>query len=425
MDSKPDDKLKAMLGKDMCSGVEACHAKNIIHRDIKPDNFLIAKTSAGPVCKVADYGVSDIAPSGPCNQMMGTPAFMAPEMHNKQGYHLPVDIWATGCSIYMLVNGKHPFIKGPQLDFAAMNKGIAKGGGLFRGSSKGQDLAREMLMADPSKRPTARNSCDHAWFRGVARGKRAFDTGLLAQVEATPAGLLATQATPAGLLATQEAVPWTVEDRITYVSHSHGEVNGKVITCNADGSITIKLDGAGQEMKVTAAEADRIKTEEPKMPDGAYMAGIGLNNLTSLYPVGSRVSYVSSSGQGIFPGQCIQHLPDGSVMIQLDAGVRKKIRWWDAQRLTPASGSPPATGDFFAGERIIYTSRSTGKKFPGEIKYIHRNGSVDLLLDGAKEVKTVPAAELPYIEVQPDEEGEEEDEEASEDEAGCMHMCAR
>ncbi|KAJ3373242.1 hypothetical protein HDU91_000955 [Kappamyces sp. JEL0680] len=92
-------------------GIEYLHEHEIAHRDIKPDNMLIA---ADGVVKIVDFGVSEIFSKG--NDKMkgtaGSPAFYPPEnvgLTKGDLSGIPADIWAMGVTLYALVFGKLPF----------------------------------------------------------------------------------------------------------------------------------------------------------------------------------------------------------------------------------------------------------------------------------------------------------------------------
>lgn len=97
---------------DALKGLSALHERNLIHRDIKPQNILL--TTSG-VAKIADLGLSrsqmgDHAILTEPGTIVGTPAYMAPEQAlGEREQDIRVDIYSTGASLYTLTTGLVPF----------------------------------------------------------------------------------------------------------------------------------------------------------------------------------------------------------------------------------------------------------------------------------------------------------------------------
>lgn len=85
------------------------HAKNILHRDIKPDNIFLSKNN---VAKLGDFGVSKaLTLSQSADTFCGTPFYMSPEVCGHESYNKQSDVWALGCSIYEMATLDRPFGK--------------------------------------------------------------------------------------------------------------------------------------------------------------------------------------------------------------------------------------------------------------------------------------------------------------------------
>jgi len=89
-------------------GMAHMHLKNILHRDIKPDNIFLSKKN---VAKLGDFGVSKALSSSQslAGTFTGTPYYMSPEVSNHEPYNKKSDVWSLGCSIYELASLKRPF----------------------------------------------------------------------------------------------------------------------------------------------------------------------------------------------------------------------------------------------------------------------------------------------------------------------------
>jgi serine/threonine-protein kinase len=93
-----------------CSGVDAIHATGTMHRDLKPSNLLIDKAFR---VAVGDFGVARAPePGEPPGQLVGTPAYMAPEAaFGEETYREQArDVYALGCIAYELLTGRPPFV---------------------------------------------------------------------------------------------------------------------------------------------------------------------------------------------------------------------------------------------------------------------------------------------------------------------------
>jgi serine/threonine-protein kinase ULK/ATG1 len=94
--------------KQICNGFKEVHKKNIIHRDVKPANFLIHNN----VVKIADFGfarVVDSVDESAVLTFLGSPLYMAPQVLAKQKFSSKCDVWSLGVTIYEILYGRTPY----------------------------------------------------------------------------------------------------------------------------------------------------------------------------------------------------------------------------------------------------------------------------------------------------------------------------
>jgi serine/threonine-protein kinase len=97
------------IAAQIAAGLAAAHAKNIVHRDIKPQNILIDKDGR---IKILDFGLAKLKGASPLTQesfTMGTVHYMSPEQGLGKEVDPRSDIWSLGIVLYQLVSGKLPF----------------------------------------------------------------------------------------------------------------------------------------------------------------------------------------------------------------------------------------------------------------------------------------------------------------------------
>ena len=90
----------------MLEGVEALHAANIVHRDIKSANIFLYKDGS---VKLGDLNVSALTSDGIMQTVTGTPYYCPPEVWSNMPYSSKCDIWSLGCVIYEITTLKPPF----------------------------------------------------------------------------------------------------------------------------------------------------------------------------------------------------------------------------------------------------------------------------------------------------------------------------
>jgi WD40 repeat protein len=99
------------IGREIAAGLAAAHRHGLIHRDIKPGNIWL-EAGSGRV-KILDFGLARVAEDNifrtPTGDILGTPAYMAPEQAEGEAIDLRCDLFSLGCVLYQLCTGQVPF----------------------------------------------------------------------------------------------------------------------------------------------------------------------------------------------------------------------------------------------------------------------------------------------------------------------------
>nr|DBA15331.1 TPA: hypothetical protein GDO54_004559 [Pyxicephalus adspersus] len=154
--------------QQILESVNHIHQHDIVHRDLKPENLLLASKCKGAAVKLADFGLA-IEVQGEQQAWFGfagTPGYLSPEVLSKDPYGKPVDIWACGVILYILLVGYPPFwdedqhklyqqIKAGAYDFPSPEWDTV--------TPEAKNLINQMLTINPAKRITADQALKHPW----------------------------------------------------------------------------------------------------------------------------------------------------------------------------------------------------------------------------------------------------------------------
>lgn len=157
----------AEIGSRVLAALRVAHAAGVLHRDVKPDNVLLAHD--GRVV-LTDFGIAAMEDDSPVTRtgmLVGTPAFIAPERAAGRQAQRASDLWSLGVTLFMAVEGRSPFHRGHAL--ATLAAVMYEEPGPMHNAGPLAPLIQGLLVKDPDHRMTAEYAAQH--LHAVATGQ--------------------------------------------------------------------------------------------------------------------------------------------------------------------------------------------------------------------------------------------------------------
>lgn len=155
----------------MLVSIGHCHTHGVVHRDVKPENFLFAAQSDRSPLKLIDFGFAcKFEPNVPITLQVGSPYYMAPEILTASGYDESVDIYGVAVCAYFTIVAKLPY-NGVEINAVIE---AAREGNLCTDGPEWENvpqeciaLIRQMMSLDPATRPQAKHLLSEkgTWLR--------------------------------------------------------------------------------------------------------------------------------------------------------------------------------------------------------------------------------------------------------------------
>ncbi|XWS42170.1 hypothetical protein CRYUN_Cryun17cG0145100 [Craigia yunnanensis] len=166
--SRYSEKDAAVVVRQMLKVAAECHLRGLVHRDMKPENFLFKSTREDSPLKATDFGLSDfIRPGKRFQDIVGSAYYVAPEVLKRRSGP-ESDVWSIGVITYILLCGKRPFWDKTE---DGIFKEVLKNKPDFRRkpwptiSNSAKDFVKKLLVKDPRARLTAAQALSHPWVR--------------------------------------------------------------------------------------------------------------------------------------------------------------------------------------------------------------------------------------------------------------------
>jgi len=109
--------------RHLAAGLKFLNDRNLVHRDIKPQNLLLTENSPWAVLKIADFGFArHLEGSSMAETLCGSPLYMAPEILGQNQYNAKADLWSVGAVLFEMVAGRPPFAAQNQVELLKVIK---------------------------------------------------------------------------------------------------------------------------------------------------------------------------------------------------------------------------------------------------------------------------------------------------------------
>ncbi|EHB00858.1 Serine/threonine-protein kinase D2 [Heterocephalus glaber] len=171
------ERLTKFLITQILVALRHLHFKNIVHCDLKPENVLLASADPFPQVKLCDFGFARIIGEKSFRRsVVGTPAYLAPEVLLNQGYNRSLDMWSVGVIMYVSLSGTFPFNEDEDISDQIQNAAFMYPSSPWSHISAGEglelslpcaaiDLINNLLQVKMRKRYSVDKSLSHPWLQ--------------------------------------------------------------------------------------------------------------------------------------------------------------------------------------------------------------------------------------------------------------------
>ncbi|XP_063079224.1 serine/threonine-protein kinase D3-like isoform X5 [Engraulis encrasicolus] len=165
--SKLPERLTKFLVTQILVALRHLHFKNIVHCDLKPENVLLASAEPYPQVKLCDFGFARIIGEKSFRRsVVGTPAYLAPEVLRSKGYNRSLDMWSVGVIIYVSLSGTFPFNEDEDINDQIQNAAFMYPPNPWKEiSGEAIDLINNLLQVKMRKRYSVDKSLSHPWLQ--------------------------------------------------------------------------------------------------------------------------------------------------------------------------------------------------------------------------------------------------------------------
>uniref|UniRef100_A0A672QK68 Serine/threonine-protein kinase n=1 Tax=Sinocyclocheilus grahami TaxID=75366 RepID=A0A672QK68_SINGR len=161
------ERITKFLVTQILIALRHLHFKNIVHCDLKPENVLLASADSFPQVKLCDFGFARIIGEKSFRRsVVGTPAYLAPEVLRNKGYNRSLDMWSVGVIVYVSLSGTFPFNEDEDIHDQIQNAAFMYPPNPWKTvTPEAIDLINNLLQVKMRKRYSVDKSLSHPWLQ--------------------------------------------------------------------------------------------------------------------------------------------------------------------------------------------------------------------------------------------------------------------
>jgi protein kinase D len=162
------ERITQFLVAQILVALRYLHNINIVHCDLKPENILLTSDKDFTQVKLCDFGFARIIGERSFRRsVVGTPAYLAPEVLRNKGFNRSLDMWSVGVIVYVSLSGTFPFNDDEEITDQIQNAEFMYPNNPWKEiSSDAIEFINSLLQVKMSKRLTVSKSLSHIWLQG-------------------------------------------------------------------------------------------------------------------------------------------------------------------------------------------------------------------------------------------------------------------
>uniref|UniRef100_A0A914HHT2 protein kinase C n=1 Tax=Globodera rostochiensis TaxID=31243 RepID=A0A914HHT2_GLORO len=161
------ERITQFLVHQILIALQYLHNQNIVHCDLKPENILLTSDSDFPQVKLCDFGFARIIGERSFRRsVVGTPAYLAPEVLRNKGFNRSLDMWSVGVIVYVSLSGTFPFNEDEDINDQIQNAEFMYPPNPWKEIGvESIEFISNLLQVKMSKRLTVAKALAHLWLQ--------------------------------------------------------------------------------------------------------------------------------------------------------------------------------------------------------------------------------------------------------------------